>query len=121
MTRLTSIRLRLWLPLVLLGAFVVLLSGSALARYWRETARVEATARELVASLLRESLARLEQATQAGDNLTAAAVVAQLGALPHVDTAVVMDGGGPPGIRRPVGGAGLSRDARASGLRAGAA
>jgi len=94
MRRPVSIDLHRWLPVFVVGAFVLLLSASAVWRYWRETSAVEVRARDLIAHRLVDEQHRLEQLLRSRDHSLVAEEVAQLGSVPEVTTLALVDGDG---------------------------
>ncbi|MBI2406750.1 MAG: PAS domain S-box protein [Gemmatimonadetes bacterium] len=94
MTAWSSIRLRLWLPTLVVAGFATLLTVSAFWRYQRETTAMDARVRQLVSTRLYDAEPRVEQLLAERAIGLVSQEVAQLGAAPSVeDVALVSDQG----------------------------
>ena len=90
----SSIPLRLWLPVFVAGALVLLLVASAFWRDQQETRAAESRTRELVRHRMVDEQHRIEQLLRAGDAGLVAEEIAQFGSVPEVVSLALVDARG---------------------------
>lgn len=86
-----SINLRLWLPVIILGAFALMMTFSSLWRYQEQTQRLEADAIKDLQQRLAHDQRHLESLLRMNHQGLAAEIIAELGAVPGIEFVVLMD------------------------------
>ena len=85
MKKLTTISLRLWLPVFVITAFILMLTASSLWRNWHETQEAEQRAVAELRFIIADAEYRLEQLLRLNAQALVVEEVAQLGARPEID------------------------------------
>jgi diguanylate cyclase (GGDEF)-like protein/PAS domain S-box-containing protein len=86
-----SISLRLWLPIIILGALLLMMTLGSLWRYQLRMAELEQASIDLLEIRLGRDQRYLESLLRTGQTGLVAEVIAELGALPDMEFAVLVD------------------------------
>lgn len=94
MKRHHAIRLNLWLPVLILGAFIAMMLASSIWRYGQQTAQLETRATQLVQGRMANMQHRLESLLRLHQDALVAEEIAEFGAMPEADFLALIDDNG---------------------------